>query len=180
MFIFQTIAERFLVIYLKEYLSSLLVGTDLAAYLLVIMKLSRSPRSAHITYSADQLTSRPRFKKHPSLDASPNSQGDFTTRTAIRKMDSDLLEIHFTISFFVIIFVGTMLYFQNQFHKFGTLDCQYLKYTTKIKRYLPQNLLKKKHNNLYTESKSSIRPGDPIYCFPVSTLHYQVNHHLNC
>lgn len=144
LFIFQTIAEIFLVIYLKEYLSPLLVGTDLAAYLLVIMKLSRSPRSAHITYSADQLTSRPRFKKHPSLDASPNSQGDFTTRTAIRKMDSDPLKIHFTISFFVIIFVGTMLYFQNQFHKFGTLDSQYLKYTTKIKRYLPQNLLKKK------------------------------------
>ena len=85
LFIFQTIAEIFLVIYLKEYLSPLLVGTDLAAYLLVIMKLSRSPRSAHITYSADQLTSRPRFKKHPSLDTSPNSQGDFTTRTAIRK-----------------------------------------------------------------------------------------------
>ena len=65
LFIFQTIAEIFLVIYLKEYLSPLLVGTDLAAYILVlIMKLRRSPRSAH-SYIY-QLTSRPRFKIHPS------------------------------------------------------------------------------------------------------------------
>lgn len=96
LFIFQTIAEIFLVIYLKEYLSPLLVGTDLAAYLLVIMKLSRSPRSAHITYSADQLTSRPRFKKHPSLDAIPNSNspGNFTVWRTPQKLNATFPKIY--------------------------------------------------------------------------------------
>ena len=145
------------------------------------MKLSRSPRSAHITYSADQLTSRPSFKKHPSLDASLNSQGDFTTRTAIRKMDSDLLKIHFTISFFVIIFVGTMLYFQFLISQIWDVGLPVPQIHHKIQTLPSPKFTQKKSIIIYTQNrKSSIRPGDPIYCFPVSILHYQVNHHLNC
>ena len=121
--------------YLPERILITPTGRDLAAYLLVlVMKLRRSPRSAH-SYIY-QLTSRPRFKKDPSLDASPNSNspGDFTVWRTPQKLNATFLKIY---SEKCII-----IYTQNR--------------------------------------KNFIRPRNPIYSLPVNTLHYQVNHNINC